>query len=68
MPGASSDFDPWDLLLREFIQNNVLDLRSKGLTEISPKVWRYDHLVSIELSQNVLTEIPEDIIILKGLK
>jgi hypothetical protein len=45
MPGASKDYDPWDLLLREFISNNSLDLRNKGLNEISPKLWKYENLL-----------------------
>lgn len=64
----SKDYDPWDILLREFLQNNVLDLRNKGLTEISPKLWRYDSIVSIDLSQNQISAIPEDIIYLKNLR
>jgi Leucine-rich repeat (LRR) protein len=64
----SKDYDPWDILLREFLQNNVLDLRNKGLTEISPKLWRFDSIVSIDLSQNQISAIPEDIIYLKNLR
>ncbi len=52
IPGSSQGYDPWDILIREFLTNNVLDLRSKGLTEISPKLWRYEQIVSIDLSQN----------------
>ena len=42
IPGSSSQYDPWDILIREFLVNNVLDLRAKGLTEISNKLWRFD--------------------------
>ena len=50
MPGAKGDFDIWDTLLREFITNNHLDLRNKGLVEISPKLLKYENLVAIDLS------------------
>jgi hypothetical protein len=52
MPGSSSQYDPWDILIREFLVNNVLDLRGKGLTEISSKLWRFDAITTIDLSQN----------------
>lgn len=50
MPGAKGDYDPWDILLREFITNTALDLRNKGLVDISQKLWRYDNLTSVDLS------------------
>jgi hypothetical protein len=50
MPGSSSQYDPWDILIREFLVNNVLDLRGKGLTEISSKLWRFDAITTIDLS------------------
>ena len=50
MPGAGKEYDPWDILIREFMTNNQLDLRNKGLSEISPKLWRYDLIVSLDLS------------------
>ena len=69
MPGASKDYDPWDLLLREFVTNNTLDLRGKGITEVSPKLWKYEGLLSVDLSQNPqLAAIPEDIYLLRNLK
>ncbi len=64
----SQGYDPWDILIREFLVGNVLDLRNKGLTEISSKLWRYDHIVTIDLSQNNLPTLPEDLILLKNLK
>ena len=39
IPGSSKEYDPWDILIREFLTNNALDLRNKGLSEISPKLW-----------------------------
>lgn len=70
IPGASKggDYDPWDILIREFLTNTSLDLRAKGLTDISPKLWRYDLITVLDLSQNQLSELPEDIIALKNLK
>jgi hypothetical protein len=50
IPGASQDYDPWDILLREFITGTALDLRNKSLTEISPKLWKYPNLTVIDLS------------------
>lgn len=35
IPGSKGEYDPWDVLLREFITNTTLDLRGKGLTDIS---------------------------------
>jgi len=64
----SQGYDPWDILIREFLVGNVLDLRNKGLTEISSKLWRYDHIVTIDLSQNNIPTLPEDLILLKNLK
>ena len=46
----STGYDPWDILIREFMVNNQLDLRSKGLTEISPKLWRFDQITHIDFS------------------
>jgi hypothetical protein len=51
-PGAGKEYDPWDVLIREFLTNNALDLRNKGLHEISPKLWGYDRIASLDLSQN----------------
>ena len=51
IPGANGQgYDPWDILIREFLVGNVLDLRNKGLSEISPKLWRYEQIVTIDLS------------------
>ena len=51
IPGTSGKvYDPWDILIREFLVGNVLDLRNKGLTEISSKLWRYEQIVTIDLS------------------
>lgn len=50
IPGAGKEYDPWDILIREFLTNNCLDLRNKGLTEISSKLWRFDLIVSLDLS------------------
>jgi hypothetical protein len=52
MPGASGEYDPWDILLREFITNTSLDLRGKGLMKVSSKLWRYDNLTVVDLSMN----------------
>jgi Leucine-rich repeat (LRR) protein len=68
MPGSNSQYDPWDILIREFLVNNVLDLRGKGLTEISSKLWRFDQITTLDLSQNQILAIPEEIISLKNLK
>jgi Leucine-rich repeat (LRR) protein len=46
----------------------VLDLRSKGLTEISSKLWRFDQITTLDLSQNQIVALPEEIISLKNLK
>jgi hypothetical protein len=50
IPGASKEYDPWDILIREFLTNTSLDLRAKGLTEISPKLWNYPYITTIDLS------------------
>ena len=69
IPGASGQgYDPWDILIREFLVGNALDLRNKGLTEISPKLWRFEQIATIDLSQNNLSSLPEDFILLKNLK
>lgn len=46
----------------------MLDLRNKGLSDISAKLWLYDQIVTIDLSQNTLSELPEEFIQLKNLK
>jgi len=68
IPGASQEYDPWDLLLREFVENNALDLRNKGVTSISPKLWGLDNLISVDFSQNKLSSLPEEIYYLRKLK
>jgi len=50
IPGSTQGYDPWDILIREFLVNNVLDLRAKGLTEISNKLWRFDQIITVDLS------------------
>jgi len=54
--------------LREFIENNALDLRSKGLSTCSPKLWAFSNLVSVDFSQNTLKILPEEIYYLRNLK
>lgn len=68
IPGASQNYDPWDILLREFINNTTLDLRGKQLSEVSPKLWNHTNLTVVDLSQNTFTEIPEDISYLRNLR
>ena len=49
--------------MREFVVNGVsLDLRSKNLNLISPKLWlTYPNLLTIDLSENPsITKIPEE--------
>ena len=56
VPGASNigEDDPWEVLLREFvISNSQLDLKSRELISISPKLWEnYSQLTFLDLSQN----------------
>ena len=40
LPGSTKDYDHWATLLREFLQGNALDLRSKQLTEINPRLFQ----------------------------
>lgn len=41
IPGATQkEADHWDIMLREFVINNVqLDVRKKDIKELSPKIW-----------------------------
>jgi hypothetical protein len=42
IPGATNvkENDQWEILLREFVINKVsLDLKGKGLDNISPRLW-----------------------------
>lgn len=53
VPGASKmgEEDPWDVLLREFVQGNQLDLKQKELKFISPKLWQgFTHITFLDLS------------------
>jgi len=54
VPGASNigEDDPWEVLLREFvISNSQLDLKSRELISISPKLWEnYSQLTFLDLS------------------
>mmetsp|Transcript_40458 Transcript_40458/g.38953 ORF Transcript_40458/g.38953 Transcript_40458/m.38953 type:complete len:254 (-) Transcript_40458:75-836(-) len=68
MPGAKGQFDIWDSLLREFIQGSSIDLRNKGLESISEKLWKLEHLTVVDLSTNMIAEIPSDVRLLKSLK
>lgn len=68
LPGAGAQYDVWEVLLREFVQNNALIVHKKDISEISPSVWEYKQLTLIDLSHNCLTYIPEDICKLTKLK
>jgi Leucine-rich repeat (LRR) protein len=71
MPGASSSAsrDHWDVLIREFSQGTVLDLRDKQLTDVSEKLFMQKKLTQLDLSKNPsLNFIPEDIDLLVNLK
>lgn len=56
IPGASKmgQEDPWDIWLREFVIGNMnLDLKNKGITHFSPRLWNdYSHLRNLDLSNN----------------
>jgi Leucine-rich repeat (LRR) protein len=69
VPGATQAYDHWGTLLREFIQKDTLDLKSKNLNDISPKLFAYKNLTVLDLSNNpALCVIPDDIDKLVGLK
>jgi Leucine-rich repeat (LRR) protein len=67
-PGATQQYDHWQTLLREFLQNTSLDLRNKQLTQISWKLFHYKQITTLDLSDNQLTEVPMEIDELKNLK
>lgn len=52
LPGSTKEFDRWDVLIREFLQGNSLDLRSKQLNDISPKLYNYRQIQVLDLSDN----------------
>lgn len=52
LPGSTKEFDRWDVLIREFLQGNSLDLRSKQLIDISPKLYNYRQIQVLDLSDN----------------
>lgn len=52
LPNSSSQYDHWDILLREFIQGSTLDLKNKQIEGLSQKLWAQEHLTVLDLSQN----------------
>lgn len=68
LPGASSRTDPWEIYIREFMQNNQLIIQRKDIASISSLLWDYEDLTLLDLSHNNLKTIPEEIYKLSSLK
>lgn len=68
LPGASLRTDPWEIYIRENLQNNQLIIQRKDIATISSLLWDYDDLGLLDLNHNNLKSIPDDIYKLSNLK
>ena len=68
MPGATSEIDHWDVLIREFMHNNALEVKGKKINYISEKIWVYEFLSRLDLSNNAIENIPPSIASMQHLK
>ena len=67
LPGASSMADPWEIYIREYLQNNQLIIQRKDIVQISEILWDYDELTMVDLSHNAIQVIPDEIYSLSSL-
>eukprot|EP00347_Sterkiella_histriomuscorum_P009848 403339641 len=66
IPGASKDFDPWDILLREFISNT--NLSENAFTDLPEDIILLKNLKQLRVQNNKLKNLPLNLLKMQSLQ